>query len=215
MNEPNDKEFPPPLRVGARVWSFGYTDHGPIDGPKIDIPAGIGGSIIGTEKPWMSMDSLLFVVKWDNGQISKHYGNGLNCIGRFETYDQFKRAIAFAGPIALTLGPQGGFRKAEVRVTFDGQEQEATVYDRDLWLGLLEGIARTHKIPIHETRVPAAARAKPALPMGYQMLTDREKKLVEKHIVERLIEEGKITLHEAKDAKSGRKRPKDSPPPKQ
>ena len=79
-----EPSFPPPHTVGNRVWTErGYFDHGPVEGPKVSITARTGGVIIGTEKPYYAMDQLLYTVRWDNGQISKHYYNELFCIGRF------------------------------------------------------------------------------------------------------------------------------------
>jgi hypothetical protein len=46
-----------------------------MEGPKIDIAPNMGGTITGTEKPYLTMDQLLYTVRWDNGQVSKHYYN--------------------------------------------------------------------------------------------------------------------------------------------
>lgn len=63
-------QFPPQLEVGGRVWTTdGYTDHGPLEGPKIDITPNMGGTITAIERPYMTIDVLLYVVKWDNGQV--------------------------------------------------------------------------------------------------------------------------------------------------
>lgn len=51
--------FPPRLAAGNRVWTeLGYSDHGPIEGPKINIAPRMGGVITGTEKPYYTMDHL-------------------------------------------------------------------------------------------------------------------------------------------------------------
>jgi hypothetical protein len=85
--------FPPPLIVGNRVWTVeGYHHHGP-KGLKVDIAPNQGGTIIGTEKPYYTMDQMLYKVHWDNGQLSKHYYKGLFCIGRLQNRAEFDEAI--------------------------------------------------------------------------------------------------------------------------
>jgi hypothetical protein len=158
-----ESRFPPPLIVGARVWSGnGYRDHGPLDGPKVDIPRRIGGVVRKTEKPYMTYDHLLYTVEWDNGQVSKHYAPSLFCIGRFQTKNEFEAAIRLEGDIHLTVGPQGGFKGVTLSVNYDGQRVAGRLYqrDRDLWADFLEPLAKRQKIPIQKTRLPSA-RDKP------------------------------------------------------
>jgi hypothetical protein len=134
-------DFPPALTVRARVWTeHGYHDHGPLEGPKVNIARRQGGVITATEKPYSTMDQLLYTVRWDNGQPSKHYAKGLFCIGRFQTRREFEATIQFEGDIHVTLGPQGGFRGAEMKVCYDGATMDGRLYqeDRDLWLDFLE-----------------------------------------------------------------------------
>ena len=110
-----ESRLPPQLDVGSRVWTTrGYRDHGPSDGPKIDIAPNMGGTITGTECPYSTMDSLLYTADWDNGQTSKHYSKGLFCIGHFQSRSEFEAAINLAGTVELTLGPQCGFRHAKI-----------------------------------------------------------------------------------------------------
>jgi hypothetical protein len=154
-------EFPPPLTIGNRVWTIGgYYDHGPLDGPKTDIVPNMGGTITATESPYHSSDSLLYTIHWDNGQISKHYANGLFCIGRFQTRSEFEAAIKLSGPVELTVGPQGGFRHARVRVEYDGHPQEAEIHDRSLWIGCVERLARENTVAIHTIALPGRSRRK-------------------------------------------------------
>ena len=155
--------FPPPLLVGARVWTAdGYREHGPIEGPKVDIPANPGGTVETTSKPYSTMDQLLYMVRWDNGQTSKHYAKGLFCIGRFKTFEEFKAAIVPQGPVQLTLGPQGGFREARFSVKYDGRTQEAALLqgDRELWINCVEPIVKERRVKISETRLPSARKKK-------------------------------------------------------
>jgi hypothetical protein len=111
------KAFPPLLDVGSRVWTGrGYTDHGPLERPRVSIEPQTGGTVTAIERPYSTIESLLYTVQWDNGQISKHYSNGLFCIGRFHSLLEFEAAIRFTGPVELTVGPQGGFRHAKLCV---------------------------------------------------------------------------------------------------
>ena len=150
-----DIQFPPPLNVGSRVWTtYGYHDHGPLEGPKIDIVPNMGGTITGTEQPYYTMDSLLYTVHWDNGQISKHYSNGLFCIGKFQTRSEFEVAINVTGPVELTLGPRGGFRHVKIGLEYDGQSQEVEIYDRGLWLDCLEPLTKKKGIEFNAIKSP-------------------------------------------------------------
>jgi len=153
--------FPPPLSVGSRVWTGnGYRDHGPLDGPKIDIAPNTGGAIIRTERPYYTIDTVLYTVQWDNGQVSKHYSNGLFCIGRYQTRSEFEAAINVTGPAELTLGPQGGFRHVKIALEYDGHPQDVEIYDRGLWFGCLEALAKNHGAAINIIGLPAKTRKK-------------------------------------------------------
>jgi hypothetical protein len=154
-------EFPPPLEIGSRVWTVGgYHDHGPLEGPKINITPNMGGTITATESPYYTMDSLLYAVHWDNGQISKHYTKGLFCIGRFQTRTEFEAAININGTVELTLGPQGGYRHARVCLRYDGHPQEVEIDDRVLWIDCLERLARKNGVQIHTIILPPKSRKK-------------------------------------------------------
>jgi len=153
--------FPPALTVGSRVWTeHGYHDHGPLEGPKVNIARRQGGVITATEKPYYTMDHLLYTVHWYHGQNSKHYAKGLFCIGRFQTRKEFEAAIQFEGDIHVTLGPQGGFRGAEMKVCYDGTSMDGRLYqeDRDLWLDLLEPLAKRQKAKVQTTKLPSCRR---------------------------------------------------------
>lgn len=151
--------FPPPLAVGSRVWTEdGYYDHGPLEGPKVNIPRRTGGVITNTERPYYTMDHVLYTVQWDNGQLSKHYSTGLFCIGRFQTRTEFEAAIQFVGEIHLTLGPRRGFKGVQMRVQYDGTSMDGRLYkdDRDLWNNFFERLAKRQKIPIRITKLPSS-----------------------------------------------------------
>lgn len=79
--------FPPPLAADVRVWTeHGYDNYGPLEGLKVNIARRQGGVITAAEQPYRTMDQLLYIVRWDNGQTSKHYAKGLFCVGRFQTH---------------------------------------------------------------------------------------------------------------------------------
>ncbi len=78
-------------RVGSRVWTVpGYQQHGPMEGPRVDVPPNTGGVITSQETRF---GSALFHVKWDSGQRTAHYENRLHCIGPFQTLDAFAEAV--------------------------------------------------------------------------------------------------------------------------
>lgn len=154
-------KFPPPLVVDARVWTtYGYADHGPKEGPKVDIAPNMGGTITRTEQPYATMDQLLYSVLWDNGQTSKHYWAGLFCIGRFKTPSEFEAAIHFTGAIELTLGPKGGFRYVNFSLDYDGQPEDTETYNRGLWLDYLQPLAEKQGVTIHTISLPPMTQPK-------------------------------------------------------
>ena len=120
----------------------------------------MGGTITETERPYYTSDSLLYTVDWDNGQTSKHYSNGLFCIGRFQSRSEFEAAINVIGPVELTLGPQGGFRHAEIILEYDGDYQEAEIDDRSLWIDLLEPLAQKPGVIINTIKLSPKNRKK-------------------------------------------------------
>lgn len=147
-------------RVNARVWTVhGLHQHGPMEGPKTDVPADTGGRIIGTEKPYYTMDQLLYVVRWDTGETTKHYFKELFVIGPFEDFATFSRALVSATEVSVTLGPQGGFRGAEFSVSSaDGSvllryEQE----QRSHW-EIVRPILEQVGVEIRETRLAPKRR---------------------------------------------------------
>lgn len=159
MNDSSPKSvFPPTLAVGNRVWSeYGYPQHGPADGPKVDIAANMGGTVVSTEHPY-NMDFLLYAIHWDNGQVSKHYSKDLFCIGHFRSRSDFEKAIKPIGPVAVVLGPKGGFREARLALEYDGVQMESTIANRDVWLKCVEKLVKDSGVIIAEERLPSAAR---------------------------------------------------------
>lgn len=120
------------LRAGNRVWSMGgYPDQGPMEGPRVSIPADTGGSIVDTEKPYRTMDQLLYVVRWDTGQTSKHYFKQLCGIGQYATFADFRGAPETAmGKAEVVFGLQGGFRQANADLVLpDGSGARLEFYD--------------------------------------------------------------------------------------
>ena len=155
----------PPLTnpgIGKRVWTIhGLHDHGPLEGPKINVPPGTGGTIAATSKPYMTMDRLLFEVQWDTGQRSKHYRGDLLCIGSFQTLAEFEKAVATNGhDAALLLGPQGGFREFSMEIGTGAEKLFLRIdqEQRNLWRDLVEPLVRRLKIEIVERRLPSTRR---------------------------------------------------------
>ncbi|HUA82430.1 MAG TPA: hypothetical protein VMB85_01125 [Bryobacteraceae bacterium] len=98
------------------------------------------------------MDQLLYTVRWDNGQTSKHYGKELFCIGRFQSRTEFEQAIKPIGDVELIVGPAGGIKSARFQINYDGQLQTAEV-DRRLWLECIEPIAQSRGLTITKTKL--------------------------------------------------------------
>jgi hypothetical protein len=150
-----EPKFPPTLAAGSRVWTeHGFQGLGPREGPKVDIAANQGGTIAHTEKPDHTRDQLLYVVRWDNGQVSKHYDKDLFCIGHFQCRAEFEAAIKPTGDVRLTVGPAGGFRNAEFELEYDGHAQTAEVDDRWLWFECIEPIVKKLGLKISPNRLP-------------------------------------------------------------
>ena len=157
--------FPPRPAPGCRVWSgSGYRDHGPMEGPKIDIPPKLGGVVVAAVQPYLTMDFLLYTVRWDNGQFSKHYFKELQCIGRFAEPAEFDSSIDLLAA-KVTVGPYGGFRGAEVRVRYDGVEQESRLSkdEEPLWRKL-ERMAAPLGIEIEVVRLSVKGSPVPPSP---------------------------------------------------
>jgi len=133
-----------------------------MDGPKVNIAGEQGGTVQGTTKPYLTMDQLLYTVRWDNGQTSRHYAKGLLCIDRFATLDEFRAAIIPREPVELTLGPRGGFREATVPLIYDGETYTAHLFqgDRAIWDGFIRPIVNDRGLTIHEERLPSARQRK-------------------------------------------------------
>jgi hypothetical protein len=157
--------FPPLLGEGCRVWTIsGYTNHGPLEGPKINIERDLGGIIKGFSRPYNTNDQLLCTVQWDNGKVSKHYETDrhLICIGRYQALADFKAAIEPVGNVELVIGPQGGFREAKLQLTFDGELQDVAITDVDrlLWEAVLRPLVQARGLQINETVLPAKTRSR-------------------------------------------------------
>lgn len=152
--------FPPRVEIGRRVWSEGYWNHGPTDGPKINIDGNMGGTIRSNEPTYGGRGPTLYTIAWDNGQVSKHYSDKLLCIGRFENLTEFLAAIRVLGPVELTVGPQDGFRQAQLRMEYDGVADDVRVEDRKVWVDYLEEIAKQAGVEITTIKLPMQRREK-------------------------------------------------------
>lgn len=154
MEQQNARNFPPRVAVGNRVWTdHGYQNHGPQEGPKVDIAPSQGGTITDAQKPYYTYDFLLYTVRWDNGQVSKHYGKELLPIDRFQNRAEFEAAIRPQGNVELTVGPGGGFRQVEFALEYDGQAQTASLTDQHLWRECVEPLVRKLGLQISTTKL--------------------------------------------------------------
>jgi hypothetical protein len=112
-----------------------------MEGPRIDVASNQGGTITATQEPYRTRpDLILYAVRWDNSQISKHYERELLPIGRFQTRAEFDAAIKPKGTVGLTVGPGGGFRQVDLDVEYDGQAQSATITEERIWRECVEPI---------------------------------------------------------------------------
>jgi hypothetical protein len=90
------------------------------------------GSVTATEKPYVTMDQLLYTIRWDDGETVKLYYESFVALGHFQTLGEFQTAIrASASGAKLTLGPKGGFRAFEMTVQRDGVTLSARYGSRD------------------------------------------------------------------------------------
>jgi hypothetical protein len=155
MEKQDTQTFPPRLIVGNRVWTDqGYQDHGPLEGPRVDVDANQGGTITDVqERSQFVSGYVLYAVRWDNGQVSRHYENELFCIGHLKDRSSFEAAIKPKGPIELTVGPSSGFRSARFELDYDGQPQVADVHDRRLWLECIEPKVKKLKLKVSTTKL--------------------------------------------------------------
>lgn len=69
------------------------------------------------------MDFMLYEVRWDTRQHTKHYYKELFSIGPFQTLQDFEQAIQTTGKDAkLVLGPQGGLREFTMSLQHQGKQ---------------------------------------------------------------------------------------------
>jgi hypothetical protein len=153
--------------VGGRVWTIpGLQNHGPLEGPKVSVPANTGGTITGIEKPHYAptIGEDLYVIEWDTEQKTKHYFSGFGdvlCIGPFETLADFELALRTASTGELTRGPQGGFR--EFRATLHapvGELLVVAVKEQNRIWQYLEPLVQKAGIQLTETRIKPAAKTR-------------------------------------------------------
>ena len=113
-----------------------------------------------TEEPYRTRpDLILYVVRWDNGQISRHYERELLPIGRFPTRLEFEAAIKAKGTVELTVGPGGGFKHVDLDFEYDGQSQSATITDERLWRECVAPIVTKLGLRISTTKLPMKKRS--------------------------------------------------------
>jgi hypothetical protein len=96
------------LRMGARVWTEGFWEHGH---DKVTVPSPTGGTVTREWNEFLTIDNPLYQVEWDTGQVSVHYGPELMCIAQCRTREEFDQMIAAEAVHAKrVLGPNGGLR---------------------------------------------------------------------------------------------------------
>lgn len=146
--------------IGSRIWTIEeLKQHGPFDGPKTDVPANIGGTVVGTERPYYTMDNLLYIVKWDSGQQTKHYLSELFVIGPFQTLDEFDESLKYGKNAKLVVGPQGGFREFSMSLNYSTMARSIKLYkeQRGIWLWLEQALKK-HGIEVEIERLPSKPR---------------------------------------------------------
>jgi hypothetical protein len=154
-------------KAGSRVWTIaGLRQHGPREGPYVDVAPNTGGVITAVEKPWYAptIGEDLYVVRWDAGQTTKHYFSEFGrvlCIGQYQTLGDFESALKGTKAAEVTWGPQGGFRGFRaVLHTPDGERVvEAVQSQRGIWEHL-EPLLSEAGVPISEKRIAPAPRRK-------------------------------------------------------
>lgn len=154
-------------KAGSRVWTVaGLRQHGPREGPFVDVVPNTGGVITAVEKPWYAptIGQDLYVVQWDTGQRTKHYFSEFGhvlCIGRYQTLRDFESALKGAKAAEVTWGPQGGFRgfRAVLHTPDSECVIEAVESQRGIWK-YLEPLLREAGVPISEKQIAPAARGK-------------------------------------------------------
>ena len=150
-------------RVGARVWAlWGLHDHGPAEGPKVSVGENTGGTVIRTEQPYRTMDMLLYVVRWDTGEETKHYFKELLVIGPFGSMDEFRSAVAQGEQPRLVLGPQGGFRGFTMVVQKDGRPRRVELAQEQghLWRSVFQPMLESSGQPVETERLQSKIRGK-------------------------------------------------------
>lgn len=154
-------------RVGSRVWTIpGLQNHGPKEGPFVNVSPNTGGKIVRIEKPWYAptIGDDLYVVQWDAGLTTKHYfgefGDVL-CIGPFDTLADFELALRTATAGEVTIGPKGGFRefRAILHTAYGDLMVHAVREQARIW-SYLEPLVRKAGLKLNETRLKPAIRAK-------------------------------------------------------
>lgn len=189
--------FPPLLEKGSKVWTTdGYRNHGPLDGPKQNILGPQRGIVEGRYQEF-SFSNYLYVIRWDNGQQSRHYATGLFSIGRFDTLAAFEAAIKPASPAVVTRGPQGGFRGMATQLEYDGVPIQVELGDRDgdFWETFLRPIYEKFGVKVTEVRLPpkpprprsSARRADVHLSRKMRLAKKSAGRAVSKPLVERIF----------------------------
>ena len=107
--------------IGKRVWTErGFPNHGQLGGATTSVPPATLGEIVATERPYSTMDMLLYTVRWQSGQTTKHYSKHLFCIGAFQSLPPFLDAVRTARNPRLLKGPRGGFLEFTAEILVDG-----------------------------------------------------------------------------------------------
>lgn len=147
-------------QVGSRVWTIlGYLQHGPMEGPRVDVPPNTGGVITSQESRF---GSPLFRVQWDSGHKTAHYEKGLYCIGKFPNLQAMAAAIRELGKGAHAhLGPGGGLREFKMEIAGDPAIPISLAAEQSsFWRNVLEPLLQEAGIEVEIMQEKMAPRPK-------------------------------------------------------
>jgi len=146
-----------------RVWTTtAIINHGRMDGPKSNVPKNTGGVILSKQIEPLSQ-SFLYEIKWDTGQILKHYSQDFICLHPFQNLDEFSHAVSTSGRDAtLELGPQGGFKSFTITVAHGDKDFQFHIYQAQgrHWRESIQSIIESSKVAVKELRQAPKPRAK-------------------------------------------------------
>lgn len=144
--------IPPEVKIDSRVWAIkGQKDQAH---KLMSLPINSTGTITKTSKN--STGSILYHVKWDNKEESIHYHSQLLGIGSSQSLDELKSSLQLSGPVNVTLGPSGRFRRAALFDTSQGEKVQIKLSDLDslFWKEVLEPMLEKAGIKVVVSKLP-------------------------------------------------------------